>query len=169
MNFIVPFVDRSAAHRPPRAGVALKGQPVITEDNLVVHIDTVLFFQVTDPRAADSEIVNYIQAISRSSRPWCSVIGNMDLEDPDLADKINTMLRGVLDEASGKLGPGHPRGDRDDPLRASLTRWKSRPGRTGARGHLPPRAAPVQDLDCGGREAEPASPRAEGDKQILGP
>ena len=66
MNFIVPFVDRVKPAIDLREQVvSFNGQPVITEDNLVVQIDTVLFFQVTDPRAADYEIVNYIQAIEQ--------------------------------------------------------------------------------------------------------
>jgi regulator of protease activity HflC (stomatin/prohibitin superfamily) len=79
---------------------------VITEDNLVVQIDTVLFFQVTDPRAADYEIVNYIQAIEQLTATMLrSVIGSMDLEQTLTSrDKINTLLRGVLDDASGKWG-----------------------------------------------------------------
>ena len=79
---------------------------MITEDNLVVLIDTVLFFQVTDPRAADYEIVNYIQAIEQLTATMLrSVIGSMDLEDTLTSrDKINNMLRGVLDDASGKWG-----------------------------------------------------------------
>jgi regulator of protease activity HflC (stomatin/prohibitin superfamily) len=86
--------------------VSFLGQPVITEDNLVVKIDTVLFFQVTDPRAADYEIVNYIQAIEQLTATMLrSVIGSMDLEVTLTSrDKINTMLRGVLDDASGKWG-----------------------------------------------------------------
>jgi regulator of protease activity HflC (stomatin/prohibitin superfamily) len=107
MNFIIPFVDRVKPLIDLREQVvAFKGQPVITEDNLVVHIDTVLFFQVTDPRAADYEIVNYIQAIEQITATMLrSVIGNMDLEQTLTSrDKINTMLRGVLDDASGKWG-----------------------------------------------------------------
>ena len=66
MNFIIPFVDRVKPLIDLREQVvSFKGAPVITEDNLVVLIDTVLFFQVTDPRAADYEIVNYIQAIEQ--------------------------------------------------------------------------------------------------------
>jgi regulator of protease activity HflC (stomatin/prohibitin superfamily) len=66
----------------------------------------VLFFQVTDPRAADYEIVNYIQAIEQLTATMLrSVIGSMDLEVTLTSrDKINTMLRGVLDDASGKWG-----------------------------------------------------------------
>src|SRR6201987_3428136 len=107
MNFIIPFVDRVKPLIDLREQVvSFMGQPVITEDNLVVHIDTVLFFQVTDPRAADYEIVNYIQAIEQITATMLrSVIGSMDLEVTLTSrDKINTMLRGVLDDASGKWG-----------------------------------------------------------------
>jgi regulator of protease activity HflC (stomatin/prohibitin superfamily) len=107
MNFIIPFVDRVKPLIDLREQVvSFMGQPVITEDNLVVEIDTVLFFQVTDPRAADYEIVNYIQAIEQITATMLrSVIGSMDLEQTLTSrDKINTLLRGVLDDASGKWG-----------------------------------------------------------------
>jgi len=107
MNVIVPFIDRVKPLIDLREQVvSFLGQPVITEDNLVVKIDTVLFFQVTDPRAADYEIVNYIQAIEQLTATMLrSVIGSMDLEVTLTSrDKINTMLRGVLDDASGKWG-----------------------------------------------------------------
>jgi len=107
MNFIIPFIDRVKPLIDLREQVvSFRGQPVITEDNLVVLIDTVLFFQVTDPRAADYEIVNYIQAIEQLTATMLrSVIGSMDLEESLTSrDKINNMLRGVLDDASGKWG-----------------------------------------------------------------
>jgi len=107
LNFIVPFVDRVKSQIDLREQVvSFAGQSVITEDNLVVQIDTVLFFQVTDPRAADYEIVNYIQAIEQLTATMLrSVIGSMDLEQTLTSrDKINTLLRGVLDDASGKWG-----------------------------------------------------------------
>jgi regulator of protease activity HflC (stomatin/prohibitin superfamily) len=107
MNFIVPVIDRVKKEIDLREQVvAFRGQPVITEDNLVVSIDTVLFFQVTDPRAADYEIVDYILAIEQITATMLrSVIGSMDLEQTLTSrDKINTMLRGVLDDASGKWG-----------------------------------------------------------------
>jgi regulator of protease activity HflC (stomatin/prohibitin superfamily) len=107
MNFIVPLVDRVKPLIDLREQVvSFRGQPVITEDNLVVSIDTVLFFQVTDPRAADYEIVNYIQAIEQITATMLrSVIGSMDLEQTLTSrDKINARLRGVLDDASGKWG-----------------------------------------------------------------
>jgi regulator of protease activity HflC (stomatin/prohibitin superfamily) len=107
MNFIIPLVDRVKPLIDLREQVvSFQGQRVITEDNLVVTIDTVLFFQVTDPRAADYEIVNYIQAVEQLTATMLrSVIGSMDLEQALTSrDQINTMLRGVLDDASGKWG-----------------------------------------------------------------
>src|SRR5216684_2831509 len=107
MNFVLPMIDRVKPMIDLREQVvSFVGAPVITEDNLVVLIDTVLFFQVTDPRAADYEIVDYIQAIEQLTATMLrSVIGSMDLEVTLTSrDKINTMLRGVLDDASGKWG-----------------------------------------------------------------
>jgi regulator of protease activity HflC (stomatin/prohibitin superfamily) len=107
MNFILPMIDRVKKEIDLREQVvSFTGAPVITEDNVGVLIDTVLFFQVTDPRAADYEIVNYIQAIEQLTATMLrSVIGSMDLEETLTSrDKINNALRGVLDDASGKWG-----------------------------------------------------------------
>jgi regulator of protease activity HflC (stomatin/prohibitin superfamily) len=107
LNIIIPFIDRVKSMIDLREQVvSFTGQRVITEDNLVVTIDTVLFFQVTDPRAADYEIVNYIQAIEQITATMLrSVIGSMDLEQTLTSrETINTQLRGVLDDASGKWG-----------------------------------------------------------------
>src|SRR5206468_7961703 len=86
--------------------VSFTPQPVITEDNLVVHIDTVLYFQVTDPRAATYEIANYLLAIEQLTVTTLrNVIGGMDLERTLTSrEEINGQLRGVLDEATGKWG-----------------------------------------------------------------
>ncbi len=148
MNFIIPFVDRVKPLIDLREQVvSFKGAPVITEDNLVVLIDTVLFFQVTDPRAADYEIVNYIQAIEQLTATMLrSVIGSMDLEATLTSrDKINNMLRGVLDDASGKWGIRVTRW-RSRPStrrRPSSTRWRSRcaPNARSAPPSSPPRAS----------------------------
>jgi len=107
MNFIIPGIDRVKKEIDLREQVvSFTGAPVISEYNLSVHIDTVLFFQVIDPRAADYEIVNYIQAIEQITATMLrSVIGSMDLEKTLTSrDHINNMLRGVLDDASGKWG-----------------------------------------------------------------
>jgi regulator of protease activity HflC (stomatin/prohibitin superfamily) len=79
---------------------------VITEDNLVVSIDTVIYFQVTDPVAATYEIANYIQAIEQLTMTTLrNIVGGMDLEETLTSrDSINSGLRGVLDEATGKWG-----------------------------------------------------------------
>src|SRR5690606_705665 len=81
-------------------------QPVITSDNLVVSIDTVIYFQVTDPKAATYEIANYITGIEQLTVTTLrNVIGSMDLEQTLTSrDQINGQLRGVLDEATGRWG-----------------------------------------------------------------
>jgi regulator of protease activity HflC (stomatin/prohibitin superfamily) len=86
--------------------VSFPPQPVITEDNLVVNIDTVIYFQVTEPRSATYEIANYIQAIEQLTVTTLrNVVGGMDLEATLTSrDQINGQLRGVLDEATGKWG-----------------------------------------------------------------
>ncbi|MET0964815.1 MAG: SPFH domain-containing protein, partial [Nakamurella sp.] len=80
--------------------------PVITEDNLTVSIDTVVYFQVTDPRAAVYEIANYIVAVEQlTTTTLRNVVGGMNLEQTLTSrDSINGQLRGVLDEATGKWG-----------------------------------------------------------------
>jgi len=107
LNSVVPFIDRVRARVDLREQVvSFAPQPVITEDNLVVHIDTVLYFQVTDPRAATYEIANFIQAIEQLTVTTLrNVIGGMDLESTLTSrEQINAELRGVLDEATGKWG-----------------------------------------------------------------
>jgi len=106
-NTLVPGVDRVRSRVDLREQVvSFDPQPVITEDNLVVHIDTVLYFQVTDPRAATYEIANYLLAIEQLTVTTLrNVIGGMDLERTLTSrEEINGQLRGVLDEATGKWG-----------------------------------------------------------------
>src|SRR4051794_41801710 len=94
--------------------VSFQPQPVITEDNLVVSIDTVIYFQVTDAKAATYEIANYIQAIEQLTVTTLrNVIGGMALEKtPTSRHDINSQLRGVLDEATGKRGSRGKRAER---------------------------------------------------------
>ena len=106
-NTLVPGIDRVRARIDLREQVvSFAPQPVITEDNLVVHIDTVLYFQVTDPRAATYEIANYLQGIEQLTVTTLrNVIGGLDLERTLTSrEEINGQLRGVLDEATGKWG-----------------------------------------------------------------
>ena len=107
LNVVVPFVDRVRYLIDLREQVvSFPPQPVITEDNLVVSIDTVIYFQVTDPVAATYEIANYIQAVEQLTMTTLrNIVGGMDLEETLTSrDEINTRLRGVLDEATGKWG-----------------------------------------------------------------
>lgn len=107
LNFIIPGVDRVNSRFDLREQVfTSRPQPVITEDNLVVNIDTVLYYQVTDPRAAAYEVAYYIQAIDQLTVTTLrNVIGSMDLERTLTSrEEINTRLRGVLDETTGKWG-----------------------------------------------------------------
>jgi regulator of protease activity HflC (stomatin/prohibitin superfamily) len=86
--------------------VSFPPQPVITEDNLTVSIDTVVYFQVTDPRAAVYEISNYIVGVEQlTTTTLRNVVGGMSLEQTLTSrDQINNQLRGVLDEATGRWG-----------------------------------------------------------------
>src|SRR5919197_672732 len=86
--------------------VSFPPQPVITEDNLTVNIDSVIYYQVTDPKAATYEISNYIIGIEQLTVTTLrNVIGGMTLEDTLTSrDNINAELRTVLDEATGKWG-----------------------------------------------------------------
>ena len=107
LTVLVPFVDRMRPLLDLREQVvSFPPQPVITEDNLVVSIDTVIYFQVTDARSATYEVANFIQAIEQLTVTTLrNVIGGLDLEETLTSrDQINGQLRGVLDEATGKWG-----------------------------------------------------------------
>jgi regulator of protease activity HflC (stomatin/prohibitin superfamily) len=107
VTLVVPFVDRLRPLIDMREQVvSFKPQPAITEDNLVVNIDTVLYFQITDPKAASYEVSDYIQAIEQlTTTTLRNVIGGMQLEETLTSrDQINGQLRGVLDDATGKWG-----------------------------------------------------------------
>jgi regulator of protease activity HflC (stomatin/prohibitin superfamily) len=107
LAIVIPFIDRVRPLIDLREQVvSFDPQPVITEDNLVVSIDTVLYFQVTDPKAATYEIADYIAGIEQLTVTTLrNVIGAMTLEDTLTSrDDINQQLRGVLDEATGKWG-----------------------------------------------------------------
>jgi regulator of protease activity HflC (stomatin/prohibitin superfamily) len=107
LALLVPFVDRVKPLLDLREQVvSFPPQPVITEDNLVVNIDTVIYFQVTDARAATYEIANYISGIEQLTVTTLrNVIGDLTLEETLTSrDQINSQLRLVLDEATGKWG-----------------------------------------------------------------
>src|SRR4051794_1622839 len=107
LALLVPFVDRLKPLIDLREQVvSFPPQPGITEDNLVGNIDTVVYYQGTDPKAATYEIANFIQAIEQLTVTTLrNVIGGMTLEDTLTSrDHVNAQLRTVLDEATGKWG-----------------------------------------------------------------
>ena len=107
LALIVPFIDRLRPLIDLRERVvSFPPQPVITSDNLVVEIDTVIYFQVTNPKSAVYEIENFIMGIEQITITTLrNVVGGIDLEQTLTSrDSINSALRGVLDEATGKWG-----------------------------------------------------------------
>jgi regulator of protease activity HflC (stomatin/prohibitin superfamily) len=107
LTIVIPFVDRVRPLLDLREqAVSFEPQPVITEDNLVVNIDTVIYFQITDPKSATYEIANPVNAIDLLTVTTLrNVIGGMTLEETLTSrETINDQLRGNLDEATGKWG-----------------------------------------------------------------
>jgi regulator of protease activity HflC (stomatin/prohibitin superfamily) len=107
LHFLVPFVDKVRANVDLREQVvSFPPQPVITSDNLVVNIDTVVYYSVLDSKSAVYEIANFIMGIEQLTVTTLRhVIGSLDLEQTLTSrDQINAQLRGVLDEATGKWG-----------------------------------------------------------------
>jgi regulator of protease activity HflC (stomatin/prohibitin superfamily) len=107
LNIVVPFIERVRPLIDLREQVVnFKPQPVITQDNVVVAIETVLYFTITDPRSATYEIASPLQAIEQLTVTTLrNVIGGITLEESLTSrENVNTELRGVLDEATGKWG-----------------------------------------------------------------
>ncbi|MBU8812235.1 SPFH/Band 7/PHB domain protein [Mycolicibacterium goodii] len=107
LTLLVPFIDKIRARVDLRERVvSFPPQPVITEDNLTVQIDTVVYFQVTNPQAAVYQISNYIVGVEQlTTTTLRNLVGGMTLEQTLTSrDQINTALRGVLDEATGRWG-----------------------------------------------------------------
>lgn len=107
LTLLIPFIDRIRARVDLRERVvSFPPQPVITEDNLTVNIDTVVYFQVTNPQAAVYQINNYIVGVEQlTTTTLRNVVGGMTLEQTLTSrDQINAQLRGVLDEATGRWG-----------------------------------------------------------------
>jgi regulator of protease activity HflC (stomatin/prohibitin superfamily) len=107
LTIVTPFIDRVKPLVDLREQVVnFAPQSVITEDNVVVGIETVLYFTITDPRSATYEIANPLQAIEQLTVTTLrNVIGGLSLEATLTArENVNTELRVVLDEATGKWG-----------------------------------------------------------------
>ncbi|AQA25312.1 SPFH domain / Band 7 family protein [Rhodococcus sp. MTM3W5.2] len=131
LTFLVPFVDKIRAKVDLRERVvSFPPQPVITQDNLTLNIDTVVYFQVTNPQAAVYEINNYIVGVEQlTTTTLRNVVGGMTLEETLTSrDSINGQLRGVLDEATGRWGCASPASSSraSTRRRRSRSRWRSR-------------------------------------------
>jgi regulator of protease activity HflC (stomatin/prohibitin superfamily) len=107
LSLLVPFIDRVRATIDLREQViSFPPQPVITSDNLQVGIDTVVYFQVTEPRLATYGIANYIQGMEQlTTTTLRNVVGGLNLEGALTGrDGINSQLREVLDGTTGPWG-----------------------------------------------------------------
>ena len=107
LTIVMPFIDRVR----PLIGlreqvVTFPPQPVITEDNVSVGIDTVLYFTITDPKSASYEVANPLQAIEQLTVTTLrNIVGDLTLEETLTSrDRVNDKLRAVLDERTGKWG-----------------------------------------------------------------
>jgi regulator of protease activity HflC (stomatin/prohibitin superfamily) len=107
LNLLIPFVDRLRPLVDLREQVvSFRPQPVITSDNLVLQIDTVVYYQVTNAKSALYEIESFVLGIEQITITTLrNVVGGIDLEQALTSrETINSALRGVLDEATGKWG-----------------------------------------------------------------
>jgi regulator of protease activity HflC (stomatin/prohibitin superfamily) len=107
LNLIIPFIDKLRPLIDLRERVvSFPPQPVITSDNLVVQIDTVVYYQVTNPKSALYEIEDFVMGIEQITITTLrNVVGGIDLEQALTSrETINAALRGVLDDATGKWG-----------------------------------------------------------------
>jgi|KBSSwiStaDraftv2_1062776.scaffolds.fasta_scaffold200435_2 regulator of protease activity HflC (stomatin/prohibitin superfamily) len=107
LTIVMPFVDRVRPLIDLREQVVtFPPQPVITEDNVSVGIDTVLYFTITDPKSASYEVANPLQAIEQLTVTTLrNIVGDLTLEETLTSrDQVNTRLRLVLDERTGKWG-----------------------------------------------------------------
>jgi len=107
VNLVFPFIDVVRKTIDLREQVVdFQPQSVITADNLVVAIDTVIYYQVTDSKSATYEISNFVIGIEQLTVTTLrNVVGSLDLEAALTSrETINKALRTVLDEATGKWG-----------------------------------------------------------------
>ena len=182
LTIVTPFIDRVKPLVDLREQVInFSPQSVITEDNVVVGIETVLYFTITDPRSATYEIANPLQAIEQLTVTTLrNVIGGLSLEATLTArENVNTELRVVLDEATGKSGirinrveiksvdppAGHQDGDGEaDARRARSSRGNPHGRRPEAvTDHPPPPLSPPR------ARSRPRCSTAEGERQAGDP
>ena len=107
IHFKIPFIERVARKVNLKEQVVdFPPQPVITKDNVTMQIDTVVFFQITDPKLYTYGVENPIMAIENlSATTLRNIIGDMELDETLTSrETINTKMRASLDEASDPWG-----------------------------------------------------------------
>src|SRR5678809_1617112 len=121
LNILVPFLDKPRAvywtnTRPGLVSIDLREQyidlppqPVITRDNVTIHVDSVVYWQITDPVKAVYEMNDLVGGIVQLTITGMrAVMGDMDLDHTlSQRDQINAKLRIILDEATDKLSLIH--------------------------------------------------------------
>mgnify|MGYP003212957009 CR=1 FL=1 len=121
VHFLVPFVDRVAKKVSLKEQVVdFDPQPVITKDNVTMRIDTVVFFQITDPKLYAYGVVNPIMAIENlTATTLRNIIGDLELDQTLTSrETINTKMRASLDVATDPWGIKVNRERREAILRA---------------------------------------------------
>ncbi len=107
LHFKVPFIDRVVKKVSMKEQVVdFKPQSVITEDNVTMQIDTVIFFQITDPKLYVYGVENPMMAIENlTATTLRNIIGDMELDETLTSrDAVNTRMRAILDEATDPWG-----------------------------------------------------------------
>ena len=107
LHFVIPIIDRVAGHVSLKEQVYdFAPQPVITKDNVTMMIDTVVYFQILDPKLYVYGVVRPIQAIENlSATTLLNIIGDLELDDTLTSREIiNTKMRVILDEATDPWG-----------------------------------------------------------------
>ena len=107
LNFVIPFIERVANNVSLKEIVKdFAPQPVITKDNVTMHIDTVVYFSITDPKLYTYGIENPINAIENlTATTLRNIIGDLELDETLTSrDVINTSMRSILDEATDPWG-----------------------------------------------------------------
>ena len=107
VHFVIPFFDRCSSPISLKEIVAdFKPQPVITKDNVTMQIDTVVYFQITDPKLFTYGVDNPIRAIENlTATTLRNIVGELELDETLTSrDTVNGKMRAILDEATDPWG-----------------------------------------------------------------
>ena len=107
MHYVIPFIERISNKVSLKEIVKdFAPQPVITKDNVTMQIDTVVYFQITDPKLYSYGVENPINAIENlTATTLRNIIGELELDETLTSrDVINTKMRSILDEATDPWG-----------------------------------------------------------------